>query len=241
VLRFARYFGRSPAELGAEHIRTYQLYLLRENVTWSLYNQTVLRAPLPLSSDPQPAAVGRPSFPTGKKSQNLLPSVLSPEEVLQFLDAAQHPARERTRCFVSTALRLRLARPGTAASDRVGGHDRPRMVIPGPEGQKGRKDRLVPGCPRVCWKNWRSYWLAAAARRCGCSLATNPSSRMTDGHPETLFAIKVRIRSGLSKRVHDQHALDTRFRHPPPGGHVEVATLQAILGSSDHLKRRLAT
>src|SRR5262245_59366869 len=41
VVRFAGHFHRSPAELGREQIRSYQLHLLREHADWSLYNQTV--------------------------------------------------------------------------------------------------------------------------------------------------------------------------------------------------------
>ena len=38
---FASHFNRSPAELNAEHIRAYQIHLLNQHVTWSLFNQTV--------------------------------------------------------------------------------------------------------------------------------------------------------------------------------------------------------
>ena len=41
VLRFARHFDRSPALLGTEHIRTFQIHLLEQKAAWSLYNQTV--------------------------------------------------------------------------------------------------------------------------------------------------------------------------------------------------------
>ncbi len=41
VVRFAWHFRRSPAELGAEDVRTYQLHLLELRATWSVYNRTV--------------------------------------------------------------------------------------------------------------------------------------------------------------------------------------------------------
>src|SRR5262249_12891851 len=42
VVRFSKYFGRSPAALGPEEIRAYQLYLLHErHVSWSVFNQAV--------------------------------------------------------------------------------------------------------------------------------------------------------------------------------------------------------
>ena len=42
VAQFAQYFHRSPDQLGAEEIRQYQLFLIREKkLAWSSYNQIV--------------------------------------------------------------------------------------------------------------------------------------------------------------------------------------------------------
>src|SRR5262245_55042503 len=40
VSEFARYFSRSPAQLGPEHIKQFQLYLVQEKkVSWATYIQ----------------------------------------------------------------------------------------------------------------------------------------------------------------------------------------------------------
>jgi integrase/recombinase XerD len=41
VVRFVKHFRQSPDQLGAEHIRDFQLHLLHQGVSWSLFNQTV--------------------------------------------------------------------------------------------------------------------------------------------------------------------------------------------------------
>ena len=42
VAQFARHFGRSPDQLGANDLRTWQLHLLRvKHASWSAYNQSV--------------------------------------------------------------------------------------------------------------------------------------------------------------------------------------------------------
>src|SRR5262249_50289617 len=80
VIRFARHFGRSPAVLGPEEIRTYQVYRLQErHASGSAFNQAVcalrfwygvtLRAPF-----------AGALIPYGKKPKPL-PAVLSREEV----------------------------------------------------------------------------------------------------------------------------------------------------------------
>ena len=42
VVRFSQHCGRSPAQLGPEEIRAYQLHLLQErHASWSVFNQAV--------------------------------------------------------------------------------------------------------------------------------------------------------------------------------------------------------
>ena len=40
VARLAKFAGRSPDQLGPEDIRTFQLDLLKRQVSWTLFNQT---------------------------------------------------------------------------------------------------------------------------------------------------------------------------------------------------------
>ena len=114
VARFARYFGRSPAELGRDEIRTYQVYLVRERklapssleiavcALRFLYKITLKRAwsfdvVIPAPKKPRP-----------------LPAVLSPDEVVHFLTCVTRPAPRTilTTCYaaglrISEAVHLR--------------------------------------------------------------------------------------------------------------------------------------
>jgi integrase/recombinase XerD len=86
VARFARHFGRSPADLGPEEIRTYQVYLIRERhlapssleiavcALRFLYKVSLKK---PWSFDDL--------IPAPKKPRRL-PVVLSPDEVVRALD-----------------------------------------------------------------------------------------------------------------------------------------------------------
>jgi site-specific recombinase XerD len=107
VARFARYFGRSPAILGPEQIRAYQVYLTQERklapsslgiaacALRFLYKVTLKRAWAWDAMIPAP------------KKPVILPAVLSPDEVAHFLACVPHPAHRTilTTCY-ATGLRI---------------------------------------------------------------------------------------------------------------------------------------
>jgi site-specific recombinase XerD len=87
VVEFAEFFRRSPADLGSEHVRRFLLYLVREKkVSRSYFKQA--RAAL---SFLYRYTLGRaevlPSVPSPRDTSRRIPEVLSPEEVVQFLQA----------------------------------------------------------------------------------------------------------------------------------------------------------
>jgi len=99
VARLARHFGRSPDQLGAEEVRSFQLHLLERKVSWSQFNQTVCALRFFYG-----VTLGRPEqvpqIPYGKRPKTL-PCVLSPAEVLRLLEAAP-PGRDRVLLVLHT-------------------------------------------------------------------------------------------------------------------------------------------
>jgi integrase/recombinase XerD len=99
VSQFARYFSRSPAELSAEDVRTYQVYLTNEkklapsSITIAISAIRFLYK-VTLKKDWNLAD----AIPTCKAPQKL-PTVLSPEEVRQFLDCV---ASTKHRAILTT-------------------------------------------------------------------------------------------------------------------------------------------
>ena len=152
VSLFARHFGQSPALLGPEQIRDYQLFLTNRkkmapsSITVAisalrfLYQVTLKRGWDLGQSIPYP------------KQPRKLPVVASPEEVLRFLDCApglKHRAI-LTACY---AAGLRVSE---AVSLRPTDIDSRRRVIRVQQG-KGRKDRYVMLSPRLL-AVLRDYW-----------------------------------------------------------------------------------
>ena len=86
VSEFAKYFGKPPDQLGAEHIRRYQLFLTKEKkVSPSTYVQVVCALRFLYTHTLQrKVAIERIPFP---RRERKLPLILSRDEVPAMLEA----------------------------------------------------------------------------------------------------------------------------------------------------------
>ena len=221
VSRFARHFDRSPDALGPEAIRVYQIYLITERKLMPssiciavsalrfLYRVT-------LQKDWSVDAV----LPAPKKPQTL-PVVLSPEEVVQFLDGVKHP-KHRTILTTCYAAGLRISEAVRLTAPAI---DSQRMVLRIEQG-KGQKDRYVMLSPklleilRTWWKRTRpTHWLFPGDR---------------PGQPITRSAVEdqcqqARRRCGSAKPI-TPHSLRHAFAVHLLEAGTDVRTIQLLLG-----------
>ena len=146
ISRFARYFGRSPAELGPEEIRAYQLYVTKEKqltpstlviVVAALRFLFLYRVTL------QKTWVIEAVIPAPKKPQRV-PVVLSPAEVVRLLDSVKN-LKHRTILTTCYAAGLRISE---AVRLTVPAIDSQRMVLRIVQG-KGQRDRYVMLSPKL--------------------------------------------------------------------------------------------
>ncbi len=152
VSQFARHFNKSPELLGREEIRAYQIYLTNER---KLATSSILIAiaalrflyKVTLKKDWRFDDI----IPAPKKPQTL-PVVLSPEEVLQFLDCiASVKHRAILSCCYAAGLRI-----SEAVQLTISAIDSARMVLRVEQG-KGQKDRYVMLSPRLL-EILRAWW-----------------------------------------------------------------------------------
>src|SRR6266511_2258476 len=207
VARFARYFNKSPEKLGAEEIRSYQLYLLKEKkIGWStlglnfcalkfLYTRTLGQA----------WVVEKAANPKVPKP---LPMVLSREEVVRVLDLT---ANLKHRAFLAT-LYSTGARAAEARLLRVEDIDSQRMLVSIRHGKGGQQRYVMLSTQlleilRAYWR-WRKpqEWLF-------------PSARFAD-RPRDFSCIRKMCkeageRAGLGKCLHPHVRLVERPRTRP--------------------------
>jgi site-specific recombinase XerD len=153
VARFANHFGRSPAALGLEDIRAFQLHLVSHGIGHSTF--TIIVSALRFLYTVTLRKDWRvDEIPHARKPQRL-PVVLSPTEVSQFLEAAPN-LKYRTAFTIGYAAGLRVSE---VVALKIRDIDSQRMVIRVAQG-KGRKDRYVMLSPKLLTL-LREYWKAA--------------------------------------------------------------------------------
>jgi integrase/recombinase XerD len=221
VSQFARHFGKSPIELRPDDIRTYQVYLTNERRLAAgsiLIAVAALRFlyKVTLAKDWTLEEV----IPTCKKPQKL-PIVLSPEEVLQFLDCVQS-IKQRAILTACYAAGLRVSEAVRLKPTAI---DSQRMVIRVEQG-KGQKDRYVMLSPKLL-DILRGYWRAVRPKD-WLFPGDHP------GQPITTSAVEAACQSarrlhGISKPV-TPHSLRHAFAVHLLESGTDVRTIQLLLG-----------
>lgn len=239
VEQFAQYFRKPPDQLGPDHIRTWQAYLLHERklavgtvvnrvAALRFFFRRVLKRQYPPDSIPYP-----------NYSHHRTPRVLSSDEVARLIDAAGNlQARTILMTLYSTGMRR-----SELVGLRVEDIDSERMVIHIHQG-KGRKDRDVPLCPRLLetlreywrWKKPKTWLFPGQPPQTGKHLTDKAVWYVCNDAAE---------HAGIRKRV-SPHMLRHSFATHLLEDGADLATIQVLLGHADleatsiylHLSRR---
>jgi site-specific recombinase XerD len=221
VALFAKYFHRSPEELGQDEVRKYQRYLVEEKKSsWTFFNQTVcalrflygqtLKVDWPVKQIPFP------------RQERRLPEVLSLSEVAKFLSCVSALLyRTILQTIYGTGLRL-----AEALHLKPCDIDSARMVIRVRQG-KGKKDRYVTLSPTLL-ETLREYYKVYRPK--GEWLFPNRTGEYPI-HPTAVqrASRKAAQVAGLNKRV-TPHMLRHSFATGLLEEGVDLRTIQVLLG-----------
>jgi integrase/recombinase XerD len=220
VAAFARHFGRSPAVLSREEVRSYLLHLVQEkHVSWSVFNQTVaaLRFLYEVTLDREGVMV-RIRCP---KQPKRLPIVLSLDEMARFFAAV---IGIKHRAILMTAYAAGL-RHSEVVALRVEDIDSHRMVIRVRQG-KGRKDRYVMLSPRLL-ALLREYW--KVARPTDWLFPGDVPGHHITGQSVHRACVQAARDAGLGKHV-TLHTLRHSFATHLLEAGTDIRTIQVLLG-----------
>ncbi len=221
VSLFARHFNTSPEVLGPEEIRAYQVYVTTDKKLAPSSLCTVVAAlrflyKITLKQDWRPEEI----IPAPKKPQTL-PVVLSPAEVVEFLDSVAS-RKHRTILTTCYGAGLRISEAVRLIPPAI---DSARMVLRVEQG-KGQKDRYVMLSPKLLailrdwWRVTRpAYWLFPGDR---------------PGQPITRFAVEracqdAHRRCGIPKPI-TPHALRHAFAVHLLETGTDIRKIQLLLG-----------
>jgi integrase/recombinase XerD len=220
---FAGYFKRPPDRLGPEHIREFQLHLIRNRklavntvkqrmaAVQFFFIKTLKRAYL------------REEFPYPKTPRRL-PSVLSQEEVTRLIDCA---ANLKHRAMLMTLYSTGLRRAELVRL-KVGDIDSQRMVIHVHQG-KGSKDRDVPLSQKLL-ETLREYWRRTRPQT---YLFPNPNGDTPLTSKAVWHACHDAVeRAGIQKKISPHSLRHSYATHLLESG-ADLRTIQLLLGHAD--------
>jgi integrase/recombinase XerD len=220
VARFARYFGRSPEQLGPEQIRQYLVYLVQERkVSWSSFNQAVCALRF-LYNVTLKRNYPREYIPFGKRPKRL-PTVLSQEETVRFLECVEN-LKHRTLLTTLYACGLRLSEGRRLRPRDI---DSARMLVHVRQG-KGQKDRIVPLSPALL-EQLRTWW--RTARPPEWLFPGQGGRGPLSDHTVQKVCQRAARQAGLTKRVSPHTLRHSYATHLLEAG-VDLRTLQKLLG-----------
>jgi integrase/recombinase XerD len=153
VTKFSRHFGGAPDRLGLEDVRSFQVHLVSQGISWPALNQTVCALRFFYGVTLDRAEI--PERIVYARTPRKLPAILGADEVVSFLEAV--PSL-KTRVALTTAYAAGL-RASEAVSLKVTDIDSARMVLQVRHG-KGAKDRTVM-LSAALLAILRSYWRLA--------------------------------------------------------------------------------
>ena len=220
VSLFARHFGKSPEQLGPEEIRAYQIYLAEErkvSVGTRILAVSALRFfyAVTLQRDWSVQLI-----PTPKKDHRL-PVILSPQEVLQLLQAAPS--------FSHHVIFSTMYGTGMRVTEAVHLHpaniDSQRMMIR-IELSKGHKDRDVQLSPKLL-ELLRCYWRKVRPGE-WMFPGQNPNQPLTR-HAVADAVAEASQRAGLKKHT-SPHSLRHAYAVHLLEAGTDVRRIQLLLG-----------
>jgi len=222
VTKFSRHLGCPPDRLGLEDVRAFQVHLVSQGISWPAMNQIVCALRFFFGVTLDRAEI--PERIVYARTPRKLPSILSADEVVRFLEAV--PSL-KTRVALTTAYAAGL-RASEAVSLQVADIDSRRMVLQVRHG-KGAKDRTVMLSVALL-AILRSYWRLA-----------RPTPWLFPGRspdkPIDVQVLHAACRSatkaaGLTKRV-SVHTLRHSFATHLLESGTDIRIIQVLLGHSN--------
>jgi integrase/recombinase XerD len=139
IRRFAKYFRRSPDQLGPEHIRRYQLYLVQERKLNPKSVRLQMSALRFLFRKVLKRRYSNDDLVLPKLLRRQVPIILSPDEVARLIDAAAN-LRHRTILMTLYSTGMRRAELCHLRTEDI---DKERMVVRIRQGEGALSPKLL--------------------------------------------------------------------------------------------------